>query len=51
MSDKFKYNPKTGDSQLDYERKRDGRRVTITTPGKKDNGGSWFDRLFKKGRK
>ena len=51
MSDRFKYDPKTGDSRLDYERKRDGRRATITTPGKKDDCGSWISKFFKKGKK
>jgi hypothetical protein len=51
MSDKFKYDPKTGESRLNYERKRDGRTVEIVTPGRKAGGGSWFDWLFKKGKK
>ena len=51
MSEKFKYDPKTGESRLAYERKRDGRTVEIVTPGRRASGGSWISKFFKKGKK
>ena len=48
---KFKYDKKTGTSTMDYDRKRDGRSVKITTPGKAKGSESWLSRLLRGGKR